>query len=256
MGDDLNVILETFKPAIAAQNTQLVRGAVPLQPPNRLEGRFKAAERGPGGLYQQGNDSMGSLAAGAVLSYGPGRNLQHSRESLDSNLSAQTTTSISMPRRVESIMGEEDRKKYSMAQANQRAAGGAYMTELPQANVFELSDTQLKKVDWKKSVESLDDQSTPQRASSYNGTASGNNSPDAAIPLETILGSGSLTTPQESVAGGRTLRNGRSPLARLSLIRIPSTDAGSIELQNQHYPYLSDDVSQSHTPIKEDLKFN
>ena len=115
--------LKTFKAAAEAQNAQLVRVIVPLHPPDRVEGRFTAPDRGPGGWYEQFNDSMGSLAAGAVLSNGPVRILQQSRESLDSALSAQTNTSISMPRRVESIMGEEDRKKYAMAQANQREAG-------------------------------------------------------------------------------------------------------------------------------------
>lgn len=96
-GDDLNVVPETFKPAANAQNTQLTRKAVPLQPPGRLEGRFAAAERLPGGWYQQTNDSMVSMG-NIGLSNGPMRPSLHPRDSFDSNYSA-GTSSVHMPRR-------------------------------------------------------------------------------------------------------------------------------------------------------------
>src|SRR6195952_2256705 len=44
-GDDLNVVPETFKAAAEAQKD------LPLQPPDRVEGRFTAPERLPGGWY-------------------------------------------------------------------------------------------------------------------------------------------------------------------------------------------------------------
>lgn len=62
------MIPETFKPAADAQKNQLAK--VPLQPPDRLEGRFTAAERLPGGWYQQGNDSMLSTGGGGLPSSG------------------------------------------------------------------------------------------------------------------------------------------------------------------------------------------
>jgi chitin synthase len=92
---------------------------VPLLPPDRLDGRFAAPQMQPGGWYQQPNDSMISTNHGVMA--GPSRHHLRHRESLDSNFSAMTdVNSIYMPRRVESIMGEEDRKKYAMAQASQR----------------------------------------------------------------------------------------------------------------------------------------
>jgi chitin synthase len=133
-GDDLNVIPETFKPAADARNNQLTRRpTVPLLPPERLEGRFAAAERLPGGWYEQTNDSLNSVAAPGML----GKNPMMSRDSFTSYVSGITdTNSVYMPRRVESIMGEEDRKKYAIAQANQKAAGGAYYSQVSNTRTF------------------------------------------------------------------------------------------------------------------------
>lgn len=237
MGDELNIIPETFKPAAEAQNAQLVRTGIPLQPPDRIEGRFAAAEKLPGGWYEQTNDSMGSLAAGVMLSGGPSRNLPTTRDSFDSNLSTHTSiSSIYMPQRVESIMGEEERKKYAMAQASQREAGGAYMTGRTQGQVYEMSDAELQKGGWKSSVESLvshHDRPTHLGGNSceYNGTASDKISPEATPPLE-LSPPGTLTVPQGSSAVSQTSRNGRSPLARLSLIRTAS-QVSDVELEDQ-----------------------
>jgi chitin synthase len=248
MGDDLNVVPETFKKAADAQNAQLVHTGIPLQPPDRLDGRFAAAERLPGGWYEQANDSMGSLAAGVLLPGGIGRTNPHeSRESLDSNISAQTSNnSIYTPRRVESIMGEEDRKKYAMAQASQRAAGGAYMKSPAQGGqVYEMSNAELQKGGWKESVESFastHDRPVYQRAESYHSNASGDVSPDLPSPTEPA--GGALTVPQASASGNRNNgRNGRSPLARASLIRTASIEGLNIELEDQSQHPQSPDHS-------------
>jgi chitin synthase len=230
MEDELNVVPETFQPAAEAQKNQLVRTGIPLQPPERIEGRFAAAERLPGGWYQQGNDSMGNLAAGAMLSNRPGLNPNMSRDSFDSNMSVQN--SIYMPRRVESIMGEEDRKKYALAQASQREAGGAYFTGPSQDQVCEMTETELQKEGWRESVEAFKpyhDRSN-QRANSYDSNASLEISPDTS-PVEPTSTSGALTFPH--VAGGRNGRNGRSPLGRVSLVRTASRDASNTELEDQ-----------------------
>lgn len=96
-GDDLNVVPETFKAAAEAQNNQLVKTTAPLQPPDRLDGRFAAPERLPGGWYQQANDSLVSMRLGGPSS---GRPPLHPRDSFDSNLSAGTSTnSVYMPKR-------------------------------------------------------------------------------------------------------------------------------------------------------------
>ncbi|TGO81435.1 hypothetical protein BPOR_1155g00020 [Botrytis porri] len=197
-GDDLNVIPETYKPAAEARNNQIVRRpTLPLLPPNRLEGRFAAAERLPGGWYQHVNDSLTSVAVGRTAP--SGQNPTGSRESIDSYVSGFTgTNSVYMPRRVESIMGEEDRKKYEIAQANQKAPAGAYYN---QGYVYEIPDGPEAKVKFQDSVESL---------ASLEGTTSN-----------------SLAVPQAS-----SYRNGRSPLGRLSLIRSDSRD-DPIEMEDQ-----------------------
>ncbi|TVY49440.1 Chitin synthase D [Lachnellula occidentalis] len=225
-GDDLNVVPETFKPAAEAQKNQLAK--VPLQPPERLEGRFTAAERLPGGWYEQGNDSMLSTGGGGLPSGGPGRMPLHPRDSFDSNFSAQTSTnSIYMPRRVESIMGEEDRKKYEMAQASQRAAGGAYMTGPPIGQVYEIDEAELRKGEWKDSAENLGrNQGRPENQRADN-SGSRVRSPDAGPTLDKTL-----VMPRRA-SNIQIHRSGRSPLGRASLIRTASADGKDIELEHQ-----------------------
>jgi chitin synthase len=54
----------------------------------------------------------------------------HPRDSFDSFLSNTTgINSVYMPRRVESIMGDEDRKKYFYAQQAQRESSTSYNDE-------------------------------------------------------------------------------------------------------------------------------
>ena len=221
-GDDLNVVPETFKAATDAHSNQLVRSGVPLQPPERVEGRFAAAERLPGGWYQQGNDSLAST--GAALP-GPGRNPLTARDSFDSNLSAATSfNSVYMPRRVESIMGEEDRKKYAMAQASQRIAGGAYMTGPPPGQIYEISEADLRKAGWKESAESV---------------ASGERSKGADPALES---SAHVLALPAATSAGQSARSGRSPLGRASLIRAVSDSGSAIELE--------DHITQSTSPAR------
>ncbi|KAK2630425.1 hypothetical protein QTJ16_001245 [Diplocarpon rosae] len=229
-GDDLNIVPETFKPAAEAQNNQLVRNALPLQPPDRVEGRFTAPERLPGGWYQQANDSLVSMALGGFGGQGGSPHL-HPRDSFDSNVSAGTgTNSVYLPRRVESIMGEEDRKKYAMAQANQKLAGGAYMmmdSGPPSGQVYELTEVEYRKGSWRASVESL--------GSFHDGAAS----PEASHSEAGQAPGGAVTLPQ-AASGGYNRRSGRSPLARASLIRTASNSESDTELGNQ--------LPQSQTP--------
>lgn len=95
-GDELNIVPESFKPALEAQNGQIVK-AVPLLPPDKFEGRFAAPERDSGGWYQQVNDSMVSMQLGGMSA---GRPPLHPRDSFDSTFSAGTSTnSVYMPKR-------------------------------------------------------------------------------------------------------------------------------------------------------------
>ncbi|RDW79750.1 class VII chitin synthase [Coleophoma cylindrospora] len=224
-GDELNVVPETFKPAVVAQRKKSVKHQ--LLPPDRLEGRFHAPQLLPGGWYEQMNDSQNSLAT-THQQFGKNPNL-NSRISFDSLMSAGTSNnSVYFPRRVESIMGEEDRKKYAMAQANQRAAGGAYMTGAAPGRVYEMGDDELGKGEFRDSLESVNsieqhERPRVDRVESYQSYASNTSS---RSPSEVEMTPSSLTAPQPSSNNGtRNGRNGRSPLARASLVRTAPQEA-------------------------------
>ncbi|KAK4236639.1 family 2 putative glycosyltransferase [Achaetomium macrosporum] len=116
-----------------------------LQPPDKVVGKFAPPERTPSGWYRHPDDSMAShvgkrIAAATTTppaaatptlggAGGPNHHHQHlhhpqgqgQRDSFDSTFSTHTTgiLSVYMPQRVESIMGDEDRRKYELAQASQ-----------------------------------------------------------------------------------------------------------------------------------------
>lgn len=172
-GDDLNVVPESFKPAVHEQHPEKPLGTVPLQPTERLEGRFAPAERLPGGWYLQNNDS--GLTLPNMLPRDP--NVPHiplhPRDSFDSFVtSASANNSVYMPRRVESIMGDEDRRKYLFAQQAQRDSHISNSEPHRQSgHVYEMSDDGDHKGDWADSAESL--ASDPYNPYSYNGNGGG-----------------------------------------------------------------------------------
>jgi len=172
-GDDLNVVPESFKPAVHEQHPEKPLGSVPLQPTERLEGRFAPAERLPGGWYLQNNDS--GLTLPNMLPRDP--NVPHiplhPRDSFDSFVtSASANNSVYMPRRVESIMGDEDRRKYLFAQQAQRDSHISNSEPHRQSgHVYEMSDDGDHKGDWADSAESL--ASDPYNRYSYNGNGGG-----------------------------------------------------------------------------------
>jgi chitin synthase len=163
----------------------------------------------------------------------PPRNAMPSRDSLDSLVSAQTSNnSVYNPRRVESIMGEEDRKKYAIAQESQRAAGSAYMTGPLPGQALQRSEADAEKEEYKDAQEYFQDRPDHRRVDSYNSFASGDgSSPEPTPPLETASGLGGLAVPQN----GRNTRSGGSPLARASLIRTMSDDEFGVELEEQRH---------------------
>ena len=235
-GDELNVVPETFKVAADTHTS------VHLLPPERLEGRFAAPQRLPGGWYQQGNDSTATVEDILPTAHHPRPTLHH-RDSFDSFVSAQSgTASVYMPRRVESIMGEEDKKKYAMAQANQRAAGGTYMTAASEAgHIEQISDADFQKAHWSESAESLGSYHnlpTHQEATGYNNVTSDERTP-LAMPTSstetTSHGVSNLAIPRPALNRRFNGRNGRSPLDRNSLVRTASGDGISIEMQEQNH---------------------
>lgn len=127
-GDELNVVPETFKPAIEAATNRHPHHA-PLLPSGHLEGKFVPADELAGGWFRQTNDS-GALHSDMTprqteegVVYGKGM-----RGSMDSAWSSSSASnSIHTPRRVESIVDLPDALKYLDRQAHQRPAGGAYL---------------------------------------------------------------------------------------------------------------------------------
>ncbi|KAI1488804.1 chitin synthase-domain-containing protein [Biscogniauxia mediterranea] len=176
-GDDLNVVPETFIPAAEVQRAQsrgkdkavagpsgVQRTKSKLHPPEKLEGRFAAPEKKANGFYVHPEDSssysfghMGN-SHGEILSvYGKGGGAyqltEHKapRESWESFLTAGNTSSVYLPRRVESIMGEEDRRKYELAQANQYnqfVESSRKFAIPPRGQVYEFSEAELARSGW------------------------------------------------------------------------------------------------------------
>jgi chitin synthase len=127
-GDDLNIIPETFKGATEAKTEEPHHiHATSFQPSDYIEGKFTPAEKLPGGWYQHGNDSQCTFLQMQRPSIQVQQHLPlHPRSSLDSFASTYSNSnSISMPRRIESIMDSEDTFHYRQNQATQRPAGGA-----------------------------------------------------------------------------------------------------------------------------------
>lgn len=121
-GDDLNVVPETFKPAVEAL-TRKKSVKQKVLPEETIEGRFAAAEQLPGGWYKQTNNS-GQTFPDLV----PGELREtYRRSSADSFVTESSAiNSVYLPRRVESIMNPDDTNTYHRLQAVQRPAGGAF----------------------------------------------------------------------------------------------------------------------------------
>lgn len=170
-GDDLNIVPESFIPA-AREREELgmagkeekktsgggvTRSRSILQPPDHVVGMFAAPERTASGWYQHPDDSMASIGAGPSSFYAGGgkAGTLHRQGSFDSSYSALTgSVSVYMPQRVESLMGEEDRRKYELAQASQLndhhhhhhqfTSSSRIFQGPPPGQVFEVSESELQ----------------------------------------------------------------------------------------------------------------
>ncbi|KAI4144094.1 MAG: hypothetical protein LQ340_006781, partial [Diploschistes diacapsis] len=128
-GDDLNIVPESFKPAVEARHPYRYVSEAPLHPSDRIDGRFAAAEELPGGWYYQPNDSgltlpntmprtirMPLLGGGA-----------ESRASLRSDATRDSLAySQYMPQPLASIMSDEDQRKWHFAQRASRGSSGVF----------------------------------------------------------------------------------------------------------------------------------
>lgn len=260
-GDELNIVPETFIPAAEAKGkgkaVGVQRTRSKLQPPDKAEGKFTAPEKKADGFYTHPEESAYSIN---LLSDGlPKSNfdLVH-RDSWDSFMtdSPGPGNSVYYPRRVESIMGEEDRKKYEMAQANQYNSWVAKSKQyaVPQTGkVYEFSDAELARGGWTDTVDTAysDYASEPARQGFGSGVSSqGGSSTSSRDPSP---GPSSRSpepgqSPQRANLGvprnsyRPTPRTGRSPLGRQSWMRTsgdanpegPARDEGSASERSSH----------------------
>lgn len=119
-GDDLNIIPETFKPAYEAQKARsqavqsqidgLVREKSQVRPPKAAEGKFSARRKTATGTYAHLDETDNSVGA-----------MASSRDSLDRVVQIPSGDHlVHIPPDMEECMGEEDRRKYAIAQRAQQ----------------------------------------------------------------------------------------------------------------------------------------
>ena len=244
-GDDLNVVPETFKPAAEARHPERVIGTVPLLPSDHLEGRFAPAEELPGGWFIQNNDSGFTLPNMLPRDPNMPRIALYPRSSFDSLVStASPTNSVYLPRCVESIMGDEDRSKYFIAQQAQQQPRGGYMSVVAHepGQVYETSDVPDHKRMWSDSIEYIgsgvdyvaaygqEHVRQPRHSNPTGGNSSGTPPVFAprrptGVPTEMDLGiPGMSLNPdaRSSAIPGRPIRAERTPLGREPLTRVPT----------------------------------
>lgn len=136
-GDELNIVPESFKPAAEARHPEKAVPSVPVVPTDRIEGRFAAATRRPGGWYSQYGDSDLTLPDMGMRDLNASRPRLRTRNSLDSFVTSASASSVYMPRRIEDLLNDEDRIKYAFAQnANQSMSGDYKMTEEDRRKVY------------------------------------------------------------------------------------------------------------------------
>ncbi|KAI0380096.1 glycosyltransferase family 2 protein [Hypomontagnella monticulosa] len=254
-GDDLNVVPETFIPAAEVQRQKssgkdgsgVHRSKSNVLPPEKVEGKFAAPEKKANGFYAYPEESTYSLGTPGAESapYGVSRNSLRNRESVDSFLTT-GNNSVYFPRRVESIMGEEDRKKYEMAQANQYnqfVEKSKKYAIPPRGQVYEFSDIELAKGGWEASVtrSSYTNRREPNykddsNDSSPESTSSRGHSPGPRSSLMTHQDSPPVSRHGLDAPGRhhqQRNRTGRSPLGRASPMHTTdANDEEEIEIPN------------------------
>lgn len=229
-GDELNVVPETFIPAVEKKSS-IKRSKSKLQPPEKAEGKFAVRERKPNGFYAHPEESVYSvnLLAGSSSELPTHRYELPHRDSWESFMNgASGNQSVYFPRRVESIMGEEDRKKYEMAQQNQynQFLGKSKQFAVPPpGQVYEISDAELNKAGWTDPVDTPYTDNVPDSHRRQGSAASSSKDFDTAEiehATEPRAQRGSpLSVP--GTAQNRP-RNGRSPLGRASWMRTSAAD--------------------------------
>lgn len=246
-GDVLNVVPESFIPAMEAQKKGgLKRSGSKLLPPENAEGKFAAREMKANGFYAHAEESVYSLGIvqGSSTSVATHRFQLPHRDSWDSFMTGNTAhNSVYYPRRVESLMGEEDRKKYELAQASQFRdfIGSSKQFAIPQTGqVYEISDTELAKSGWPDDAPYSDNAPDTKQSHKRGGSANSSiESSDSSRDVPASSGAthlspptsdsskankNGLSVPRLSQYSTRSARSGRSPLGRSSWMRTSDED--------------------------------
>lgn len=257
-GDDLNVVPETFIPAAEVQRQRstgkeaggIQRSKSKVLPPEKIEGKFAAPEKKANGFYAYPEESTYSFnTPGTEYSshdVATSRHL-HNRESVESFLTT-GNNSVYFPRRVESFMGEEDRKKYEMAQAsqyNQFVEQSKKYAIPPRGQVYEFSDMELAKGGW----EASDTKGSEfNRSGRRHGNDSNESNPDSQSdrapspgPRSSLLGNQDSTGIERLGLGTsrgddhhHRNRAGRSPLGRDSPMHNQAAENDGTEIDGSH----------------------
>ncbi|KAK0671064.1 family 2 putative glycosyltransferase [Cercophora samala] len=239
-GDDLNIVPESFIPAAQerkgvekVKSSAIKRSKSVLQPPNQVIGKFAAPERTPSGWYQHPDESMASVGVFAGSSSRLERKTDgQARGSIDSSSSAQTENySVYMPRRVESIMGEEDRRKYDLAhasQVNQFASTSRIFQGPPTGQVYDYSESELQRAGFTDAEVPNSSRSGAHRRLASNDSAGsrsvGSSLQDRHGPessVESFQTSRQSPVPPPNPAAGRS---GRTPLGRASWMHTSASE--------------------------------
>lgn len=130
-GDELNIVPESFKPAhearraaskrLAPSSDALGRKKSVVRPPDKIDGKFSARQRMATGVYAYTDDSEASSGimgpeSSTRLSYWAG-DWRDSVTSLDSSRADEKSMYAAV--QVDRFMGDEDRRKYAIAQQAQ-----------------------------------------------------------------------------------------------------------------------------------------
>lgn len=124
-GDELNVVPETFLPALEARRvastkgrphgTRLEHKRSVVRPPDGIDGMFSARQKTPAGLYTHLDESDIGLGTPIALSTNPSSSWDALQRSSLEGFELNGAGTVTM----DQFMGEEDRRKYAIAQRAQ-----------------------------------------------------------------------------------------------------------------------------------------
>lgn len=204
-GDELNVDLETFR------SRGETKPQVPLHPSEMVEGQFVAGQHLHGGRYLDNMGDLGQfqLTLPPLLGVNTDRppSVLYPRYSLDSEGSQGNP--IATPRRVESIMGDEDQIKLFLSRCS-----------LTRSND---GDKEAKEVDSEEVLPAESGERGPILRDPVGTRSPSPSISPARLPAEEIRGEG--TQSSAVVEPMPSTRNERSPLGRNSPERVQSEDS-------------------------------